>query len=67
MIYTLIYLTVGIVLAIHWFKRDYEPEYKELERSEEGVEKGMAELLIMFMAIFWPLKLIYNLVTKGKV
>lgn len=52
MIYTLIYLTVGIVLAIHWFKRDYEPEYKELEKSEEGVEKGMADLLIMFMAIF---------------
>ena len=52
MIYTLIYFTVGIVLAIYWFKRDYEPEYKELEKSEEGVEKGMAELLIMFMAIF---------------
>ena len=67
MIYTFIYLTVGIALAIHWFKRDYEPEYKELEKSEEGVEKGMAELLILFMAIFWPLKLIYNLVKKGKV
>jgi hypothetical protein len=65
MICTLIYLTVGIVLAIYWFNRDYEPEYKELENSEEGVEKGMADLLIMFMAIFWPLKLIYNLVKKG--
>ena len=67
MIGTMLYLVIGTMLAIYWFKRDYEPEYKELEKSEEGVEKGMAELLIMFMAIFWPLKLIYNLVTKGKV
>ena len=67
MIYTLIYLAVGIALAIYWFKRDYEPEYKELEKSGEGVDKGAAELLLMFMAIFWPLKLIYNLVKKGKV
>jgi hypothetical protein len=67
MIYTLIYLTVGIVLAIYWFNKEYEQEYKELKKSEEGVDKGMAELLILFMAIFWPLKLIYNLVKKGKV
>lgn len=67
MIYTFIYLTVGIVLAIYWFKRDYEPEYKELEKSGEGVDKGAAELLIIFMAAFWPFKLIYNLVKKGRV
>ena len=67
MICSLIYIVVGIVLALHWFKKEYEPEYKELEKSEEGVEKGMAELLIIFMAAFWPFKLIYNLVKKGRV
>ncbi len=66
MIATLIYFTIGILLSIIWFKKEYEPEYKELEKSEEGVEKGMAELIMMFMAITWPIKLVYNLIKKKK-
>ena len=66
MIATLIYLTIGILLSIIWFKKEYEPEYKELEKSGEGVEKGMAELIMMFMAITWPIKLVYNLIKKKK-
>lgn len=67
MIATLIYLTIGILLSIVWFKKEYEPEYKELEKSGEDVEKGMAELIMMFMAITWPIKLVYNLIKKKKV
>ena len=64
MIATLIYLTIGILLSLVWFKKEYEPEYKELEKSGEGVEKGMAELIMMFMAITGPVKLVYNLIKK---
>ena len=66
MIATLIYLTIGILLSLVWFKKEYEPEYKELEKSGEGVEKGMAELIMMFMAITWPIKLVYNLIKNKK-
>jgi hypothetical protein len=66
MIATLIYLIIGILLSIIWFKKEYEPEYKELKNSGEGVEKGMAELIMMFMAITWPIKLVYNLIKKKK-
>ena len=66
MIATLIYLTIGILLSIVWFKKEYEPEYKELKKSGEDVEKGMAELIMMFMAITWPIKLVYNLIKKKK-
>ena len=67
MVYSFIYLAIGVAFATYWFKRDYEPEYKELQKSGEGVDKGGAELLLMFAAIFWPFKAIYNLAKKGKV
>lgn len=66
MIATLIYLTIGILLSLVWFKKEYEPEYKELKKSGEGVEKGMTELIMMFMVITWPIKLVYNLIKKKK-
>lgn len=66
MVSALIYLVIGILLAIIWFKKEFEPNYKELEKSGEGVEKGMAELIMMFMAITWPIKLVYNLIKKKK-
>jgi hypothetical protein len=65
MIATLIYLTIGILLSLVWFKKEYEPEYKELQKKGEH-EKGMAELIMMFMAITWPIKLVYNLIKKKK-
>lgn len=66
MVSVLIYLVIGILLSIVWFKKEFESEYKELEKSGEGVEKGMAELIMMFMAITWPIKLVYNLIKKKK-
>ena len=65
MISIIIYLGIGIVLSSIWFKKDYEPEYKELQQKGE-LEKGMAEILMMGMAIFWPFKLVKKLIKEKK-
>jgi H+/gluconate symporter-like permease len=66
MIGTMIYLVVGVLLAIYWFKRDYSKEYKELAKNKE-VEKGMAELLMVIMCLFWPIVMVKNLIKYKKV
>ena len=60
------YMVVGIYLANIWFEKDFGEEYKTL--SEKGeVEMGMVSFLLLFMTIFWPLKLVYNLVKYRRV
>jgi hypothetical protein len=66
MIGTLIYLVVGLLLAIYWFKRDYSKEYNELAKNKE-VEKGMAELLMFIMCLFWPIVMVKNLIKYKRV
>ena len=66
MIGTMIYLVVGILLAIYWFKRDYSKEYNELAENKE-VEKGMAELLMLIMCLFWPIVMVKNLIKYKRV
>ena len=55
-----------MLLAIYWFKRDYSKEYNELTKNKE-VEKGMAELLMFIMCLFWPIVLVKNLIKYKRV
>ena len=53
-------------LANMWFNKEFGEEYKTL--SENGkVETGTVSLLLLFMTILWPLKLVYNLVRYRRV
>ena len=59
-------MVVGMYLANMWFKKEFGEEYKTLSENGE-VEAGMVSLLLLFMTIFWPLKLVYNLVRYRRV
>jgi uncharacterized protein YneF (UPF0154 family) len=62
----IIYMVVGMYLANMWFEKEFGEEYKTL--SENGkVETGTVSLLLLFMTILWPLKLVYNLVRYRRV
>lgn len=60
------YLVVGLLLANKWFNDEYKDEYDELKKNGE-VQPAMACILLMAMAIFWPIKLIYNLIKYGEI
>ena len=62
----IVYMVVGTYLANRWFKKEHEKEYKLLSENGE-VETGMVSLLLLFMTIFWPLKLVYNLIRYRRV
>lgn len=53
-------------LADMWFKKEFQEEYKLLSENGE-VETGMVSLLLLFMTIFWPMKLVYNLIRYRRV
>ena len=57
---------VGMCLANMWFEKEFGEEYKALSENGE-VDVGMVSLLLLFMTIFWPLKLVYNLVRYRRV
>ena len=53
-------------LANMWFEKEFGEEYKALSENGE-VDVGMVSLLLLFMTIFWPLKLVYNLIRYRRV
>ena len=62
---TIAYIIIGIILAYKWFNDEFKEEYDELSKSGE-IQPAMASILLLFMAIFWPLKATYNLITYGE-
>jgi hypothetical protein len=57
MLLVFIYLAIGVILSLYWFKHDYGEEYEEFEEYD-AVEKDTAMILMSFMALIWPLRLI---------
>ena len=59
------YLIVGFLLCFYWFDRDYSKEYKELEDSEEE-DKGGMNIILLVLAVFWPIVVIKNIIKYRK-
>ena len=56
----MIYFIIGAIVAVWLWNKNYKKSYDEAKKSEEGVEEGMASMLLMFLFIFWPFALIYK-------
>ena len=62
----IVYFVLGLILTLYWYERDYGKKYKELEQKE-GVEKGMANIFLLFLWAFWPINMIKNLIKYKKI
>lgn len=62
----IVYFVLGLILTLYWYERDYSKKYKELEQKE-GVEKGMANIFLLFLWVFWPINMIKNLIKYKKI
>ena len=60
------YFVIGLVLVFYWYERDYHKEYVELNEKEE-VEKGMVNMFLLFLWVFWPINMIKNIVKHKKI
>jgi hypothetical protein len=59
-ILSILYLVVGLMCSINWFKEDYEEEYqKALEDGSEDA-KGMSSLVMLVMTLAWPIIFVYK-------
>ena len=61
MIYTIIYFIIGIFVSIYFWKKYYEEEYNQLKENGE-CEEPMIIILLLFMIVLWPIKLIVELI-----
>lgn len=60
----IIYLLIGICLTMYWWNKSYKKSYDEAKASGEGVEKGMVNILLTTLMVFWPIVLIYKFLRK---
>ena len=61
MIGLIIYLGIGIILTLYWWNKHYKESYEKAKASEEGVEKGMAQMLLMVLLFLWPVVIAYKI------
>ena len=61
------YIIVGIFLSFYWYNKEYADDYKSMVEDGVEVEKGMVSILLLCLAIFWPFKLIKNLIFKRRI
>lgn len=62
----IIYLVIGLVLAFYWFNKDYEKEYDELVKSDIP-DRGVTNLFLLCMWVFWPIYLMKNLIKYKRI
>jgi C4-dicarboxylate transporter len=60
----MIYFIIGAMVATWLWKKYYSKKYEEAKASEEGVEEGMARMLLLFLMILWPFAIVYKLLNK---
>ena len=61
MIYTIIYFIIGLLVCRYYWYKDYEEEYNFLKENGE-CEDPMVILLMMFIIVLWPIKLIIEFI-----
>ena len=59
---TYLYSLVGLALAMYWFTKYYERDYKKSIEDEEPKEKGMVSFILLVMTILWPIIVIKNII-----
>lgn len=60
------YLAIGFILAIYWFYQDYTELYNQVV-IEGKEEKGMTSIFLVLLMVFWPIKLIKNIIKKHRI
>lgn len=60
----ILYLVIGLFVANKYWQSRFKKEYEAAKASEEGVEEGMASLVLLCITAFWPLILIAKLIRK---
>ena len=54
-----LYLIIGIVLTIYWWKHKYYKEYQEALKENE-LDKPMLSIFLIVFTIFWPLMILVS-------
>jgi len=62
LILSIIYCIIGLTCSYYWFKEDYEGEYNNIKDETGNPESGMAGIVLLIMAAFWPLVFIYKII-----
>ena len=60
------YFTVGFILALYWFKKDYSKEYDELVKSDIP-DRGITNLFLLGLWLFWPIYLVKNIIKYKRI
>jgi hypothetical protein len=56
-----VYVAIGVILAIYWFRKYYQEEYVLL--GEYAIPE-MACLMMLVMAASWPIMMVVELLKK---
>ena len=58
------YMVIGLLLTLYWWDKQYEAAYIKAKESEEGADEPMSVLFLAFLAIFWPIVLVYKAIKR---
>ena len=58
------YMAIGLLLTFYWWDKQYEAAYNKAKESEEGADESMSVLFLSFLAIFWPIVLVYKAIKR---
>ena len=58
------YMVIGLLLTLYWWDKQYEAAYIKAKESEEGADEPMSVLFLAFLAIFWPIVLVYKTIKR---
>ena len=64
MIGLIIYLVIGFILTVYWWKNSYKKSYEVAKASDEGTERGMLEMVLLVSLFLWPIVASYKFINK---